>query len=166
MMPRVNDDTYYYYIGIDPGKQGGIAILQNNELINAIPMPLTDKDILEFLDVEFGMDDQKSAVIEKVGGYVAGNPAPGSAMFNFGRGYGALCMALIALEIPFEEVPPRQWQKALGISPRKKTESKTQWKNRLKQKAQQLYPNIGITLSTCDALLIATFCRRKHEGTL
>ena len=47
-----------------------------------------------------------------------------------------------------------------------KTESKTEWKNRLKGMAQQLYPDLKVTLATADALLIATYCKRKHEGTL
>jgi hypothetical protein len=66
----------------------------------------------------------------------------------------------------FDEVTARSWQKALEILPRKKAEGNSQWKNRLKGKAQQLFPNIAsqITLLTTDALLIAEFCRRKHKG--
>jgi hypothetical protein len=87
-------------------------------------------------------------------------------MFNFGANYGALRMALTAAGIPFEEVVPGVWQRGLNIPPRKKTEGKTAWKNRLKAKAQQLFPSVKITLATADALLIAEFCRRKHEGLL
>lgn len=45
-------------------------------------------------------------------------------------------------------------------------ESETQWKNRLKAKAQQLFPQQEVTLATADALLIAEFGRRKRSGTL
>jgi hypothetical protein len=103
------------------------------------------------------------AVIEKVHA-MPGNGVSG--MFKFGMSYGGLRMALIAAGIPFEEVQPRAWQKAMGIPPRSKTESGTQWKNRLKAKAQQLYPAEKVTLAVADALLIATYCQRKQEGTL
>jgi Holliday junction resolvasome RuvABC endonuclease subunit len=103
------------------------------------------------------------AVIE----HVHAMPKQGvSSTFKFGVGYGGLRMALIAASIPFEEVTPRTWQKALGVVVRKKTETKTQFKNRLKAKAQQLFPRESITLKTADALLIAEYCRRKQLGLL
>src|SRR5580658_5616558 len=117
------------YIGIDPGKTGGLAVIWD-ESVSTEPMPSTERDIWDFFRL-WG-NDKSTAVIEKVGGFVRGNPAPGSAMFNFGMGYGGLRMALIAAGIPFIAVQPQRWQKALGIPPRKKTESKTAWKNRLK----------------------------------
>jgi hypothetical protein len=92
-------------------------------------------------------------------------------MFNFGWNYGSLRMAMIASGLPFEDVPPQVWQKALKIPSRKKEgrqykETKAAFKNRLKAKAQQLFPRVYITLATCDALLIAEYCRRKFLGIL
>jgi hypothetical protein len=84
-------------------------------------------------------------------------------------------MALTSAGIPFEPIRPQAWQKALGITPRKKTESKPDFKNRLRAKAQQLYPSLplwsepkskGKQLALCDALLIATYCKRKYLGQL
>jgi hypothetical protein len=142
------------YIGIDPGKSGGICVMDDKGGIELVKMPSTELDIYESLDGYNGF-----AMIEKVQGYI-GNAHPGTAMFKFGASYGGLRMALIASGIPFDEVSPRTWQKTLGISPRKKTESKGQFKNRIKAKAQQLFPNENVTLATCDALLIAEYCRR------
>lgn len=105
------------------------------------------------------------AVIERVSGYV-GEAQPGSAAFKFGQSYGGLRMALVAAGIPFEEVTPQVWQRKMGVTPRRKDESKTAWKNRLKAKAQQLYPGVKVTLATADALLLAEFCRRRQEGRL
>jgi hypothetical protein len=124
-------------------------------------MPRTERDIWDWLSSlsDVFPEEERFAVIEKVGGYV-GQGQPGSAMFKFGRNVGVLIGCLTAAGIPFEEITPQRWQKALGIPPRKKTESKTQWKNRLKSFAQKLYPSVTATLSTCDALLIAEFCRR------
>jgi hypothetical protein len=151
------------YLGIDPGKSGGMVLLSGNTTIS-LKMPATPKDLLDSLR-ELQKKGVVHAVMESVGGY-AGKAHPGSAMFNFGKGVGHLEMALLSCSIPFDTVPPRTWQKALGISTRKKTESKTQWKNRLKTIAQRLYPSEKITLATSDAYLLATYCKRKKEGSL
>ena len=150
------------YLGIDPGKNGGIASIHCG-VAAAAPMPATERDVWNLLlscipQAQSVRTGNITAVIEKVGGFVGGNPLPGSAMFNFGASYGGLRMALIAAGIPFIEVTPQRWQKALGIPPRKKTESKTAWKNRLKALAQQQFPKVDVTLKTADALLIALYC--------
>lgn len=149
------------YLGIDPGASGGIAVLTNDHA-RCFPMPGTARDLWELLKPDGGIG---FAAIEKVGGYV-GEKQPGSRMFEFGRNYGECLMALAAAGIPHEEVPPRRWQQALRIAPRKKDESKTLWKNRLKARAQQLFPSVKVTLAVADALLIAEYCRRFREGNL
>lgn len=155
------------YIGVDPGASGGLACITPTAAL-AIPTPKTERDVWDWLSARGreSVDDPVFAVIEKVGGFIKGNPAPGSAMFNFGASYGGLRMALIAAGIPFEEVPPQRWQKALAIPPKKRDETKTQFKNRLKARAQQLFPSEKVTLATADALLIAEYCRRLREGKL
>jgi hypothetical protein len=160
MMPRIAKRPKVY-MGIDPGKSGGIALLFGREVI-AIRMPDTPADVLEWIR---GYSSDCIACMEQVGGY-AGEGQPGSAMFNFGRGYGNLEMALLACEVSFELVSPRRWQKAMGISPRGKTETRTAWKNRIKETVQRLFPSEKVTLATADALLIALYRKRKCEGTL
>lgn len=152
------------YIGVDPGASGGLACYSKDG-ITAVGMPSTERDVWEWFS-GYNLDQRPVAVIEKVGGYVGGTGQPGSAMFKFGASYGRLCMALCAADIPYEEVTPQNWQKGLGIPGRTRKESKGQWKNRLKAHAQKLFPQEKVTLLTADALLIAEFCRRKHEGLL
>lgn len=86
-------------------------------------------------------------------------------MFNFGKGYGHLQMALLALGIGTEDVTPNKWEKMYQLGSSGKC-TKTEWKNRLKAKAQQLFPQLGkkVTLATCDALLICEYGRRKDTG--
>ena len=156
------------YIGIDPGKSGGLAVLFGKE-VNCTKMPETEGDVLHWIKANASFDSV--CVIEKVGGYVGKGKdgkggQPGSAMFVFGQGYGGLRMALLACSIPFEEVTPQRWQKAIMHSGRGKHESKTQWKNRCKARAMQQFPGVNVTLATADALLIALYCKRLHEGTL
>lgn len=154
------------YVGIDPGASGGLAFVNEFGEGNHTPMPDTDRDLWEWVAVfRQGGEHRTFALIEKVGGYIAGAAHPGSAMFKFGQSYGALRMALTAAGIPFEEVPPQRWQKALGVVPRGRDESKAEFKRRLRQKAQQLFPAERVTLATADALLIAEYCRRSRTGT-
>ncbi len=151
------------YLGIDPGVSGGLAFVTAQGDVAATPMPATERDIWDWLCDARGQSGRPvRAVIEKVGGFIQGNASPGSAMFRFGASYGGLRMALVAAGIPFEEVTPQAWQKALSVPPRKKTESKTAWKNRLKAKAQQEFPQEKVTLKTADALLLALYCMRTH----
>jgi hypothetical protein len=143
-------------IAIDPGKNGGIAIysIDNNCIIEVTKMPDTPLDILNFLS----MYSQNSVCyLEKVGGIPGQGGA--SSMFNFGKGFGYLEMALLCKKIPTTEVTPQKWQKELQLGNKGK-KSSTEWKNKLKAKAQQLYPNVGkITLATSDALLILEYAR-------
>ena len=103
-----------------------------------------------------------------VTGFVGGTgfKAGSSAMFNFGVGYGLLLGFLIVSGIPFEKVHPNVWQRRLGIPPRGRRETKTDYKNRLKNFAAGLFPAVKVTHATADALLIATHCYRKHSGKL
>ncbi len=161
-MPKAPVRTVY--VGIDPGQSGGTARIADGFRAEAYPMPATERDVWEMIqslqETSFG---RAIAIIEKVHAM----PKQGvSSTFKFGTGYGGLRMALIAAGIPFDEVTPRTWQKALGVVARKKTETITQFKNRLKAKAQQLFPSVKVTLKTADALLIAEYCRRKEEGKL
>ena len=146
------------YIGIDPGKHGGIAVMgADGEVLDVVKMPETPQDLLDFLEK---YKDDSFCTLERVGG-MPGNG--GSAMFNFGKGYGHLQMALLALHIPTEDVTPNKWEKTYQLGSSGKY-TKTEWKNRLKAKAQQMFPHLGkkITLATCDALLICEYGRRQN----
>lgn len=187
----IHKQVNHRYIGIDPGQSGGLVIIYPDELfgagglietgIEATPMPSTEKDIWEW----FASRNPKGviATIEKVHSM----PKQGVvSTFKFGTGYGGLRMALTAAGIPFEDVTPQDWHRGLGIPPRKRKpvkkrkksskkrkrqkveylETKAQFKNRLKAKTQQLFPSIKVTLKIADALLIAEYCRRKHQGLL
>ena len=158
MKPSVT--TYYtdrLIIGIDPGAADGIGVysITQGRLIMAIKMPETPTDLLAFLKLH---SLNSKCYLEKVGG-IPGNGA--NAMFNFGRGYGHLEMALLACRIPTETVTPQKWQKEFQLGGRGKTMSKTEWKNKLKAKAQQLFPTFNVTLATCDAMLIALYGSRQ-----
>lgn len=159
------------YIGIDPGKTGAIAVLRPNlGDIVITKIPETDRGILDLLEGYTWEQETNPrpifAVLERVTGYIGDDSKTrGSAMFNFGVGYGALRMALSASKIPFQEVMSTQWIRKLGLGTKGKR-SNPEWKAYLYQKAQQLYPSASFPKYAADAVLIATFCKRKEEGTL
>lgn len=136
-------------LAIDPGMSGGIAHFANNRIVLE-PMPDTDGDVREVMINYLSQSDV--VYIEKVGGYIGGKGAPGSAMFNFGRNVGFLHGLIASMLTRCIEVPPQRWQKTIqaGTS---KTHG-TRWKAHLKQLAQQRQPSLGITLKTADAVLI------------
>lgn len=155
------------YLGIDPGASGGLVLLASGEEEWFSTWTLgnsTDRQTWGFINGS----QADFCCIEKVGGYIAGNPAPGSAMFNFGANYGRLIGFLVASEIPFEQVTPQRWQKALAIPTKVKKgkgrmgETKTEFKRRLRAHAERLFPKVSLTNALADAILIAEFCRRSR----
>lgn len=162
-MPQIGERIVY--LGIDPGANGGIVSICGGKTV-ATKMPKTEQEVWELISSHshpFG--DRSYAVIEKVGGFVGGEGQPGSSMFNFGRGVGVLIGSLIAARIPFVEVIPRTWQKDLGVTPKLAGETDSQWKNRLRDKAVQIFPNDEtITLAVADAYLIARYCQRLYSS--
>ena len=151
------------YIGIDPGGSGGIAIIGYARSYIADrrgpkipPLEFTThkfKDATE-RDVWYMLAglDPGFAVIEAV----HSSPQMGvKSSFTFGKSYGFLRGILTASGIPFDEVSPQKWQKAMGCLTGGD-------KNKSKQKAQQLFPHLKVTHAIADALLLAEFCRRER----
>lgn len=158
------------YLGIDPGASGGLACIHPaSRSIEAVSMPSTEKDIWEILSERPAYKDvMPFAVIEQQiprPTFFQGRASILKSTCLLYGSYTFLRGMLTATGIPFEAVIPQTWQKAFGLK-KVKGESPTKWKNRLKAKAQQLFPSERVTLATADALLIAEFCRRKCEGRL
>lgn len=116
-------------------------------------MPDTETDILEVLR---GCAEHRPlfAYLEKVGAF----PKQGLAStWKFAQGYGLLRGFLLALEIPFETVAPGVWQRALGCLTHGD-------KNVSKRRGQELFPHLHLTHATADAVLIATYGRRRRAN--
>lgn len=146
------------FIGIDPGTSGGIVVLsRQGDVIKAVAMPETERDIF---DAVAGYSHGSTAVLERVWS----SPGWGHAgAFAFGVSVGLLRMALTATRVPFTEVVPRTWQKAMGVVIPPKT-APVDRKNISKRRAQQLFPSITVTHAIADALLLAEYCRRIQLG--
>ena len=141
-------------LAIDPGSLGGLAFISEFNTVSVYKMPETPKDLYDLLK-SFTDKYIVECHMEKV----AGRPGMGgAAMFNFGKGYGHLEMALLALEIKTTTLSPQKWQKTMMIGNASGL-SKTEWKNKLKAKAQQLFPSVRVTLWSADALLILEYAK-------
>ena len=153
-------DDDIYYMGIDPGASGGIAVLDaSGAVLECVVMPDTPLEILSFLRC---YDSKRCVcVLEDVGQGMPGQSS--SATAKFARHNGHLEMALMALGIKTIKVRPQKWEKTYALG-KSSAYGKAEWKRRLKERAQQLFPQLGkkVTLKTCDALLIAEFCRRSN----
>ena len=141
------------YIGIDPGKSGGICFLMDDD-IKTLKCPATTHDMAE--ELILSKDIRKcTAVVEKVWSF------PGQGVvstFNFGYNYGLWIGILSALKITYKLVPPQKWMKHYGSMPKEKKDRK----NYLKQLAQQMHPDHKVTLYNADAILLAHYIKKTH----
>lgn len=130
------------YIGIDPGKGGGIAAIYPNGEIVAIPY--SDSDLL-FLCA--GIKDAAAhsiACVEKVGAM----PGQGvTSMFTFGKSCGYIEGVLSAFMIPYQLVPPQTWKKEFSLGGDKQKSIEV---------CRRLYP--GLNLKRTDK------CKKDHDG--
>lgn len=143
------------YIAIDPGVGGGIAYIDTDGSVHALPMPSTLHD----MDTQFMIlctrhnttsADTPTVFLEELPKFAGA--MSGSSMATMFRNYGRIEGLLAAYGARIEYLPPKKWQQALGLGD-KKTHG-NRWKAHLKGRAQALYPQLTVTLKTADALLI------------
>jgi Holliday junction resolvasome RuvABC endonuclease subunit len=154
-------------IGIDPGSSSGCAAFieeRNDGSINFIDTvefgSMTVKewysDIRDIVESwRRDQNDNIICVLEKVHGMPSMSTV---AVSTFMKNVGHIEMALIALGIPFTEVTPQAWMKHYGMK-KEKTESKTEWKRRLRDRLQRLMPDFKVKNDTADAMLIALYAK-------
>jgi hypothetical protein len=157
-------------LGIDPGATGALVLCDKNRRTLASIMPRSEEGVAELLrrwNNEFLIE---SCVLEKV--WVMPDQGITSAA-TFMRGVGVLVGVLLSERIPFEEIRPQEWHKAIGIIPRFKTpkkpkpgiayppeESITEFKKRLMERAVEIFPRGALSLHNADAFLIAEVALR------
>jgi len=159
------------YLGIDPGSNGScVGITEHGHVEEIRFNKSTDKDFWLFLE-RLAFDYECFIIKEKVWAIPATNTdgtnrsMGASTSFTFGENNGKVIGLLVASGIPYEEKTPQTWQKSFGLK-KEKNETQPEYKRRLKQKAEQLFPNVKITLDTSDAYLIAEFCKRLRNGNI
>jgi hypothetical protein len=164
------------YAGVDPGLKGAIAVLdQDGAVLNVRSIPLVSGgtrardtfDLPTIRDVFMEWRERGSlfVTVERL------QPLPaklGGGIANFARGVSCgFVWMLTALDVPYQLVAPRAWQKALFLgTPGEDT------KQRSVLAAQRLFPSVDLRRdgrgrpdhNLADSLLLAEFGRRIHTS--
>ena len=150
-------------IGIDPGLSGGIAVLENNQVLSIFDMPvmsegkknkrqLNSAQLVTLIKENIKSSEDVAVIVEQV------NAMPGqgvTSMFNFGQTFGAIKGVCAALGLPIFFVRPSKWKKHFELINSSKDSSRT--------KAIEMYPALSNQLAKkkdvnkSDAILIARF---------
>lgn len=154
------------FVGIDPGSVSGcIAIIYGDAFVREEKYRIiymgecTLREWYDSLSEAVFLTDI-ICVLEKVHGMPGmGVPAISSFMKNVGH----IEMALVSLGISFKEVSPQSWMKHYGLK-KEKTESKAEWKRRLRECLQRLLPDFKVTNDNADAMLIALYAKEVFGG--
>ena len=153
----------HLYIGIDPGKNGGVALLGKEKdyyrpLVFRCPDTEKMHKVLIENIVEFCIDYKYiDIIIEKVWAFPTDAR---SSAFKFGFNYGVWIGIINSIQIPKIEVVPRKWMSYYNMPPKLDKNKRKKW---LKDLAEKLYPNIKITYNTSDAILIANYLKEIKE---
>jgi len=153
-----------YYIGIDPGATGAIAMIDKQ--LNILRLNDWPGDeiqaaacIREIISAHDSENIEIFAAIERVNAM----PKQGvTSTFKFGANYGIWKGILAAFQISFIEVRPQAWQKGV-ISKAQDKKPAVAAAGRLFPKAQLFGPRGGAKDGRADALLIAYWCMMQHS---
>ena len=160
------------FCGIDPGKDGCLAILGYRESPTLVPFSEAEyADQLRRFDcrrTEAGKDldaimhvpaTEVFCVVE----HVSAMPGQGvTSCFSFGQNFGFILGLLTAFRIPYELVRPQKWKKAFSCTSDKNTSIEV---------AQRMFPGVDLRRTPkckkphdgiAEALLMAEYARRTH----
>lgn len=150
------------FCGIDPGKDGSLAILGYRETPIIVPFSETEyANQLRRLSLVTcnGIDGSVFCVVEHV------NAMPGQGVtscFSFGQNFGVILGLLTAFRIPYELVRPQKWKKVFSCTSDKNTSIEV---------AKRMFPGVDLRRTPrcakphdgiCEALLMAEYARRLH----
>ena len=158
MINEMSSETHpLIFIGIDPGKNGGVAVINEvpdhegtisfrcpkkpvemaYTLMATIPNHVSYEDV--FVNIEHVHAMPNNGVV---------------SMFSFGQNLGQWEGILGAFELNVKYITPRAWMDHYDCQPRM---DKKERKRYLRNIAETLFPNIKMTFNISDALLIANY---------
>ena len=150
-------------IGIDPGINGAISIIENKKIIEVYDTPtmidgkknkrqINGAQVTNIFKERLNAEKEVVVVVEHV------NAMPGqgvTSMFNFGQSFGVIKGICAALNLPIYFVRPSKWKKHFNLIKTNKDASRT--------KVIEVYPEISSKLhrkkdsNRADAILIALY---------
>lgn len=133
------------FIGIDPGKSGGIALIDTQENYQVAQEFSEDGLISVCEEIRIkGKTMKVMCCLEKVGS----RPGQGVvSMFNFGQSVGYIKGVLESFRIPYQEITPQKWKREFGLTSDKAASAEV---------CGKLFPDIS--------LLATPKCRKPHDG--
>ena len=150
------------YIGVDPGKNGGIAFIDiRHEFVTPLVKTYcySDEELISLCS-DF-KDFRVVCFLEQVHAM----PKQGvSSTFNFGMNFGFIQGVLKAYAIPYELVTPQKWKKEFSCTSDKNTSIEV---------CKRLFPGVNLKATErcrkehdgiAEALLIAEYGRRHYNG--
>lgn len=155
------------FVGGDPGKHGGMAQIWTDEWLAILGYEAWAFDLMTEPEVASrlrliaapGTGPHPLVLIERQGSRTAMRRSDVAVLHHQ---WGMLRGVLYGCKIPFEDVAPAIWQRPLHLIV-KKGVTYAEKKRKHKEMAQRLFPEVKVTASTCDALLIAEYARRQYQ---
>lgn len=160
------------YIGIDPGLQGGIAFINEDNTLDAFATPVIagkDYDIQAMREMLVRVPDYFENNMFVTIEQQISMPGQGlTSTLQTGKGFGIWLGLLSGLEMPYQVVTARQWQNKLfsGTSPKLDTKARSEIV------AKRLFPKADFRKSErarkahdglTDGACIAEYGRRTHQ---
>ena len=156
-------------IGIDPGINGAISIIENKKIIEVYDTPtmidgkknkrqINGAQVTNIFKERLNGEKEVVVVVEHV------NAMPGqgvTSMFNFSQSFGVIKGICAALNLPIYFVRPAKWKKHFNLIKTNKDASRT--------KVIEVYPEISSKLhrkkdsNRADAILIALYFNDTHR---
>ena len=150
-------NSHFKYIGIDPGKSGGITMIYKKDVKTyKCPQRTEDMAILFSLLIGDTSSYDVKVLMERV--WARPNNAVRSA-FAYGVNYGQWMGIIACHEVPLQTCLPNECIKFYGCSKDLEYQERKRW---LKEKAKSLYPKLNVTLMTSDSILIADYAMKEH----
>lgn len=175
------------FLGIDPGKDGGITILDDDgKVVEVFKSPQIgsefDSHAMSLLIKKYWLDDNYKIIHVVLEDIHATHMGGNTSSFTMGEGKGLWRGILTALELPFSLINPKEWQKRIWINTLKqykKSESgKTDVIDTKKTSlltCKHLFPTQNLLATSrskiphdgiIDSLLIAYYCFLMNKGKL
>lgn len=153
--------TESWYIGIDPGKSGAMAVIRRDKTTD-----IYDFDLDLYIEILKDIKDLDSSIsiylgVEKVHSM----PNQGvSSTFTFGQRLGEIEGVLKTIGFKYELIPPQVWQKSCGIPPKSDKKAIANIISTKFPLANLNGPRGGLKDGRSDALGIAYYLKQKYKG--
>lgn len=148
-----------HYLGVDPGKNGGMAVLRaDGTVMEVTRMPEGKARTIDWV-VQMKECYANLVLLTEL---AQAMPKQGvTSSFNYGRHFATFEDTAIMLRIPYNEVRPAIWKKAMALN-QKKIDSIAA--------CRRLFPTVDLIPKGCriehdgiaEALLVAEWGRRKN----